>query len=178
MRKEVKGYEGLYEVDESGVVYSVRRNRSLNPIKMKSGYSYVHLCNGKNTKLARIHRIVASAFIPNTENKPQVNHINGDKSDNRVNNLEWCDAKYNMRHAQKLGLFTPEGENNPVSKLTSKEVEKIREEYKRGTKEFGICALGEKYGVSDVMISKIVTGKSWKVGFDKARSINRAEGQS
>lgn len=173
MRKEVIGFEGLYEVDENGVVYSVRQNRPLTPVKLPIGYYYVHLCNGKNTKSARLHRIVANAFIPNPENKPQVNHINGDKSDNKVVNLEWCDAIYNMRHARKLGLFTPEGENNPSSKLTAKEVEEIRKEYTRGTKEFGLCALEKKYGVSNVMVSKIVREKNWKNGFSKERSIHR-----
>lgn len=176
MRKQVIGYEGLYEVDENGNVYSVRRGKRIVPIKMKSGYYYIHLCHGKDTKQARLHRVVASAFIPNPENKKQVNHINGNKSDNRVSNLEWCDNLYNMRHAMKIGLFNPAGENNPSSKLKKEDVNKIREEYCYKTKGKDTRALAEKYGVTNVMISKIVRGECWKDGFSEERSVNRREG--
>lgn len=175
MRKQIVGFEGLYEVDEYGNVYSLRKGNILAPVKMKSGYYYVHLCNGKITKLARLHRVVANAFLPNPEKLAQVNHINGDKSDNRAENLEWCDNIYNMRHAVKTGLFNPVGENNPSSKLSLEDVEEIRKEYKYKAKGRNTKSLALKYGVSNVMIGKIVRGENWKVGFDKARSINREE---
>ncbi len=162
MRLPVSGFEGLYEVDENGTIFSLRSNQSLKPIKMESGYLYVHLCDGKATKLKRIHRIVAEAFIANPKGYAQVNHKNGNKCDNRALNLEWCNAFHNMRHAMEMGLFNPTGESNPSSKLTKDIVECIRMEYRRGSREKGTAGLAKKYGVSNVMISKIVRGENWK----------------
>ena len=74
---------------------------------MESGYEYVHLCNGKNnTILKRVHRIVAEAFIPNPDSCKQVNHIDGDKANNSVSNLEWCTSQQNNIHALQTGLRT------------------------------------------------------------------------
>ena len=127
MVREIKGYEGYYSVDTDGNVYSIRRKRYLVPIKMPSGYWYVHLCNGPgHTKLARLHRLVAETFLDNPNGYPQVNHKNGDKADNRVTNLEWCSRLQNVEHAMRTGLINVAGEDNPSAKLTWAEVEEIR----------------------------------------------------
>lgn len=162
MYKDVVGYEGKYKVSSDGLVLSVRTGKILKPIKMKSGYCYVHLCDGKcNTKLCKLHRVVAKAFIPNPNNLPQINHINGNKSDNRVENLEWCDAYHNMRHAINSGIMNTLGENNPSAKLTYNNVKYIRNTYVRGSSVFGTTALAKQFGVSNVLISKIVRGELW-----------------
>lgn len=111
MKKEVwrmiPGYEGLYLVSNLGRVKSVERvspqghllpERIMKQFKMPSGYLHVRLCKDGKVKNYRVHRLVAQAFIPNPEGLPQVNHINEDKMDNRVENLEWCDCKYNINH--------------------------------------------------------------------------------
>lgn len=110
MRKPVVGFEGLYEVDSEGRVYSIvnnssRRKRQLKPYVNTGGYLRLNLyrLDGKVTK-EYVHRIVAKAFIPNTGNKPAVNHIDANKANNMVSNLEWCDAKYNIRESRRMGL--------------------------------------------------------------------------
>lgn len=107
--KDVQGYEGHYRVDELGNVYSAKRGKAkmLLPFLNSCGYPTVALCvNGKES-YKTVHRLVATAFIPNPDNLPQVNHINGDKTDNRAANLEWVTAGDNQRHAYATGLKVP-----------------------------------------------------------------------
>lgn len=176
MISNVTGYEGRYVVDDEGNVFSIKSNRYIAPVKMQSGYLYAHLHSGDgNSKLKRIHRIVAEAFIDNPKHYDQVNHINGDKTDNRVVNLEWVSPEQNMKHAIDTGLFDMCGENNPSAKLDWDKVERIRGEYVRGDKEYGTLGLARKYGVTNVMIGKIVRNECWRIGFDEEHSINREE---
>ena len=93
--KPIEGYEGLYEISSYGRVKSLRRNIILIPKKELTGYLRCNLYLNKNMKTVSIHRLVAQAFIPNPDNLPQVNHKDEDKSNNRVDNLEWCTVKYN-----------------------------------------------------------------------------------
>jgi hypothetical protein len=94
----VPGFEGLYEVSDQGRVRSVRRRRQLHPSKKTTGYLQVTLAVEGVSHYLSVHRIVAMAFLPNPENKPQVNHKNGNKTDNRVANLEWMTNSENQRH--------------------------------------------------------------------------------
>ena len=105
--KDIKGYEGLYQVSNLGRIKSLPREtnnqfswceRILKLKKTKFGYLVACLkVNGKDS-FKSVHRLVAEAFIPNPLNLPQVNHKDEDKSNNRVDNLEWCDAVYNMNY--------------------------------------------------------------------------------
>ena len=101
----IKGHPN-YSIDINGVVTNITTGKILKPSIDKYGYKYVHLALGKRGKFKQcmIHRAVAEAFIPNLENKPQVNHKDGNKLNNNVNNLEWATRSENIRHMYNTGL--------------------------------------------------------------------------
>ena len=108
--KDVVGYEGFYKVSNKGNVRSVERRNSrgyrlagriLKPGHDNDGYLHVVLCKNGKRKTTTVHRLVAEAFIPNPESLPQVNHIDEVKDNNNVENLEWCDARYNSNHGTR-----------------------------------------------------------------------------
>ena len=101
MRKPIKGFEGLYEVDDLGNVYSVRRNKIMSPVIINSGYYTVKLSKNKILTRYLIHRLVAQAFLDNPDNLPCVNHKDEDKTNNSVDNLEWCTYQYNNSYNDK-----------------------------------------------------------------------------
>jgi len=108
--KDIKGYESLYQISNYGRLKSLIKKEKIIIIKLihdKKNYLNYTLHKNGRTKSEKIHRLVAEAFIPNSENKPQINHINGIKTDNRVCNLEWCTNSENQIHAYKNGLEKP-----------------------------------------------------------------------
>lgn len=102
---EINGYEGNYLISDQGNVFSRISDRMLNPTIAKVGYPMVFLTVGGKCKAHYVHRLVAMHFIPQMAGKEQVNHINGDKQDCRVENLEWVTHKENAIHAARTGLL-------------------------------------------------------------------------
>ena len=106
--KDIKGYEELYQISSLGRVKSLKNNRGnyrekiLSNIPNKNGYIIVQLKKNGTSKPFSVHRLVAQAFIPNPNNYPQVNHKDENKENNRVDNLEWCTAKYNSNYGTKI----------------------------------------------------------------------------
>ena len=101
--KDIEGYDGLYQVSDKGRVKSLKfgKENLLKPRKTPKGYLQVHLCKNGETKWCYLHRLVAQSFLSNNNNLPQINHKNEDKIDNRVENLEWCDARYNNTYGTR-----------------------------------------------------------------------------
>lgn len=124
--KDIKGYEGLYKVSNTGKVKSFQRNREkfLSDKYYENGYLRASLSKNKKKKKVLIHRLVAETFIPNPENKPEVNHIDGNKRNNNVSNLEWCTRCENVNHAWETGLN--EEHREKLSKTAYKTVNKYK----------------------------------------------------
>lgn len=167
---DVSGYEGLYQVSSCGRVKSLARTKlgkggcvlEVKERILKAGlgnHGYLFVCLYKDNKnnTPTIHRLVANEFIANTENKPEVNHLNG-KTDNRVCSLEWVTPKDNIAHAIETGLMNNVGENNGRCKLTDNDCELIKIKYATG--KYTQKELGEEYGVTPSNISIIVNNKS------------------
>ena len=124
--KDVKGFEGLYQVSNTGFVKSLKRGKNhywddfyiLKPTILNSGYDSVTLYNGpKHREKWLVHRLVAKHFIPNPNGWPQINHIDENKQNNSVDNLEWCTAKYNNDYgtARLRRLETEQRKGKPVA---------------------------------------------------------------
>ena len=95
--RDIEGYEGLYQISNVGQVKSLKRNKILKPSPTKDGYLRVKLSKEGNKKMFYIHRLVAAAFLPNEEELPEIDHINNDRADNRVANLQWISHVENLR---------------------------------------------------------------------------------
>lgn len=159
--KDIESYEGFYKISSRGNVFSVRRNKILKPYVVH-GYYAIELNKNGITHKYLVHRLVAMAFLENKLQKTEVNHIDGNKSNNNLNNLEWCTSQENSLHAINNGLQKLDGENNGNNKLKNKDVVFIRQNYKPYDKKFGIKPLTEKFNVSRTTISMIVRNLIWK----------------
>jgi len=148
-----------YEISSLGRLRNKKTNLLLNSFYDKDGYLKYSLTFNKR-KFSRFqHRLVAIAFIPNPKNKPFVNHINGIKNDNRIENLEWVTASENTKHAYKIGLHSQLGERNASSKLTTEQVLEIKRLY-RDT-NITHKEIAERFGLHPEYPHLINDGRRW-----------------
>lgn len=169
--KDIKGYEGLYQVSNYGRIKSLARivigkNNSIRIVKEKilklhkDTIGYFDVTLSKNNKIKRIlvHRLVTEAFIPNPLSLPEVNHKDGNKQNNYFVNLEWCTKSNNQKHAYKNKLqVRAKGENAANSKLTNTQAEEIR--MLKG--KISQHKMAEIYNVDDSTISQIILNKKY-----------------
>lgn len=154
-----------YEINAHGIIRNSLTKVHKHVWISKGGYYEVTVktkrVNGKKRSIYKIHRLVAIVFIDNQDNKPQVNHIDGDKLNNHVSNLEWVTHAENMRHAGDTGLLPDaHGENNSNAKLTTALVESICRDYQEGK---SVPFIMEKYNITRNMAYKIYSRTTWKI---------------
>lgn len=175
--KDVTSFEGKYQVSNKGQVKSLDREvyysngytqyhlgKILTPILHSNGYLYVGLHDKKRTRSKSVHRLVAEAFIPNPDNKPCVNHKDGNKHINCVENLEWCTYSENHIHAIKTGLHLgapplKQGSQTVSAKLGETDIPMIRSLIKSGVM---IITVADMYGLCPKTIRAIRDGITWK----------------
>ena len=168
--RQAVGFSEKYWVSNMGRIFTTSaHNKPNNPAIMKPALDFDkrkgatgYLRTVMDRHSIRVHRVVAMAWVPNSENKPFVNHINGDKTDTRAENLEWRTNSENQLHAYRTGLEKPmRGEQNPKSKMTDEQVRQFKWEWSHDRK-MSRKQYAEKLGVSEAAIKDIIRGKSWR----------------
>ena len=169
----VEGYEGFYEVSDLGRVRSVDRHirrsqggtqlargRVLRPCRMKrGGYLGVSLWRRGRARTRYVHALVAQAFLGDPPSGHEVNHRDGDKSNNSPANLEWVTRAENVHHAIATGLMPRLGEENPAARLSESLARLIRERYDRGDRP---CDIAIELGIRPAHVSSIGTRRIWR----------------
>lgn len=158
----VVGYEGLYMVSDQGRVFGLPKPTHYGHVLAKkthaSGYESVCLCRGNHKRYVSVHRIVAAAFVPNPNGKPEVNHKNGIRSDNRASNLEWVTRSENERHAYHVLGKSPNrpwaGKPRKSARLLSDEQVRMIRADVRPSRD-----IGRLYGVSKTTILNVKNRK-------------------
>lgn len=167
---DVPEFVGLYQMTSTGRFRSVPQHNGKCGRKMgqeiktrigRAGYVFVALRkSGHRQNNYLVHRLLAAVFIPNPENKPCINHINSQRDDNRIENLEWCTYSENNAHAHRVGgQRAYYGESHSQSKLTAAQAEEIRAKFK--PRIYTYPMLSKEYGISIGALQAIISNKTW-----------------
>lgn len=169
--KDIEDFEGLYQVSNLGRIYSIKNNKILKPTNnsLRTNRLYIKLYKDKVQYTFIIARLVAKAFIPNPNNLATVNHIDGNATNNKVENLEWLSNADNMRHAYKTGL-QKSGHHRSTARYTEEDVIKMYELHDSGVSSNKIA---EMYNGSGRSIRRILSGERYKELYGKYRDKSR-----
>jgi hypothetical protein len=148
-----------YLITKKGKIWSKKYKKFLKPNTNGSGYLRVEFRIDNKRFHRVIHRVLAKVFIPNPENKKEVNHKDGNKLNNKLSNLEWVSPRENMKHAFKIGIKSHRGEKHPGAKLSGEQVREIRKLAKAG--KLKQAKIGEKFGILQTTVSEIKSGRLW-----------------
>lgn len=164
---KIPNEQNHFEISSLGRLKNINTGHIYKASQLTSGYLSVRTTIGcrKQKMHIIIHKAVALTFLPNPLMLPCVNHKDGNKNNNCIENLEWCTYGDNLQHAYDNSLFDKQlisGENNHSAKLTWEDVRYIRDNYIKGSKEFGARPLARKFDVSHSVILNIVSNKKWK----------------
>ncbi|MBR1646190.1 MAG: NUMOD4 motif-containing HNH endonuclease [Selenomonadaceae bacterium] len=161
--RDVVGYEGLYQVSNCGRVKSFQKDnvKILKSNPGIGGYLRVVLCKDFKKKNRFVHVLVAQAFIPNPEGKRQINHIDGNKQNSHVSNLEWVTPAENIQHALKMGLIQS-GCDRFDALLNVDQVREIRRDCIPNDRQLGFSAFARKFNVSDAVVRLAYYGETYK----------------
>ena len=162
--RDIKGYEGLYQVCDLGLVKSVDRVTTGNRKRMiqgtvlraaenSTGYLVVALCKNGKAKMKRVHRLVADAFLLEDSERPYINHKDGNPHNNHISNLERCTQKENVQHAYDTGL------RKPNRLLTSEQILYAKSAYVPYSREFGTGALAREFRVDQSVVWKAINNR-------------------
>lgn len=154
-----------YEISSYGRLRNINTNRILQQEVLRSGYCSVRIFAGDKKLHIIIHKAVAYTFLDNPNNYTNINHKDNIRTNNNVNNLEWCTPSYNQYYKYTSGSFDSSRlshENNHNAKLTREAVLFARANYTKRSKEFGLRALSKKYGVSNATMLSAINNKTWK----------------
>ena len=146
-----------YEISDDGEIRNARTGKTIKQFVGKDGYLRTQIAG----KTRLVHRLVALTFVPSEVGKDFVNHKDGNKSNNRANNLEWCTRSENMRHAYKYDLKSSVGEKNGRCKLSEDDVVYIRTHYLPRDSVYGAKALSKRFGVAYQTICAVVSKQNW-----------------
>lgn len=155
--KDIKEFERLYKISNLGRVFSYRNDKCLVPRPSKKGYLRVGLWKFGDGKDYYVHRLVAEYFISNENLTKEINHKDGDKSNNNYLNLEWVNHLDNMRHGYETGLINQTGSNHSQAKLSENKVKEI----KRLFITYNDTEISKLFGVCRKQINHIRHGRSW-----------------
>lgn len=167
---DIPGYEGKYAATRDGRIWSLNYHREhyigeLNGKIDKDGYRQIALRKDNKTKYFHVARLIALIFIPNPDNFPQINHIDGIKTNNVVSNLEWCTSSYNIKHSFEVLGKNQKGSRNNNSRLTEYQVTAIW--FLKGIKRQ--IEIAKTFSVSEDTISMIHRQTTWKWLTDKLK---------
>jgi hypothetical protein len=164
-----------YEITRFGHVRNINTGNVIRHFTNRGGYKYCTVSNSGRKRNIMIHRLIASVFIPNPNNKPSINHINCNKTDNRIENLEWCTPKENAIHARQNGLtVNPPSQNGKLGKLnsTSKPVRQI-DLSGNIIRDYDCARQAMEYGFTPSHISRCCNGTKEKYKGYKWTFINK-----